>query len=101
MGFCELTGVWSSLLHRQRCVGSWCGKRGGPGETAALLSPVSLLTVLKEDPTLWKAETWCCEDWRTNNAGSCNAQKLWARAWSGQQHRLNREEERNGGDFGK
>lgn len=69
MSFCELTGVWSSLLHRQRCVGSWCGNRGGPGSPAAPLIPVSLLTVLKGDPTLWKAETWCCEDWRTNNAG--------------------------------
>lgn len=69
MGFCELTGVWSSLLHRQCCVGSWCRKRGGPGGIAAPLSPVSLFSVLKGDPTLWNAETWCCETWRTNNAG--------------------------------
>lgn len=78
MGFCALTGVWSSLLRRQRCVGSWCGKRGGPGGTAAPLCSVSLLTVLKGDPTLWKAGTWCCEDWRTNNAAE--ARRLRVRA---------------------
>lgn len=52
MGFCELTGVWSSLLYRQRCVGSWCKKRDSPGGTTASLSPMSLLTVLKGDPIL-------------------------------------------------
>lgn len=97
MGFCELTRVLC-------CMGSVLAaghrKGGGLGENAVLLAAVPLLMTVKGDPTLQRAETWCCEGRRTNHAGSCSVQKLWARARSGQRHCLNRDKERNSGGLG-